>query len=267
MKWVKVTGVIFGAMVITALGIDAADTLSGSRSTMLGQLIATEEGGCPEGMAALPTAGTFSCFDIYEAATHEDCPVSDPRNEIDALKNAQDANCGSISESGRTPWRFVSRETAQTACMRSGKRLPTNKEWQLIAQGTPDGLRDCNINSGSAGVTGNYSSCVSAAGAYDAVGNVWEWTNEDVFDGTYNGRALPEEGYVLQVDTGGVATVSGTTSAEVFGEDYFWSKPAGAYAMMRGGFYGSQKDAGVYTTHAATLPTVTGAAIGFRCVQ
>lgn len=263
----RVVPIIFGALVITALGIDAADTLSGSRSTLLGQIIATEENGCPDGMQAHPTANTFACFDIYEVSASIECPVQNPASEIDSLKNAQHNSCGAVSAESKRPWTFISRETAQLACMRAGKRLPTNEEWQLIAMGTPDGARDCNVRAGLLSNAGEFESCVSAVGAYDTVGNAWEWTDDDVFDGVYNGRVLPPEGYVLQVDKGGVATKSGTSSAELFGDDYFWSKQTGAYAMMRGGFYGSQKDAGVYTTHAATLPTMAGAAIGFRCVK
>lgn len=263
----KVGGVIFGALVITALGIDAADTISGSRSTMLGQLIATEGGVCPEGMQELPTANTFTCFDVYEASTGEDCMIAAPNNEIDSLKNTQDSNCNAASKEGAQPWTYISREGAQTACMRAGKRLPTNDEWQLIAAGTPDTQKDCVIDGRAANRTGQSGTCVSASGAYDAVGNVWEWTRDDVFDGTYNGRVLPSEGYVAQVDAGGVATLTSTTSLQMFGDDYFWSNEKGAYAIMRGGYYGSQSDAGVYTAHAATLPTMTGAAIGFRCVQ
>lgn len=266
-RFLKVGGVIFAALVITTLGIDAADTFSGSRSTLLGQIIATEEGACPVGMVEHPTAGTFTCFDIYEASTNESCPVVSPKNEIDALKNAKDSSCSAISEEDRAPWTFVTREQAETACMRAGKRLPTNEEWQQIAAGTPDDAVDCNTTKGKVGQTGEIATCLSAAGAHDAVGNVWEWTSDDVFNGVYNGRDLPKEGYVLQVDKGGVATMSGTTSAELFGDDYFWSEDDGAYAMMRGGFYGSREDAGVYTTHAATLPTMAGPAIGFRCVR
>jgi formylglycine-generating enzyme required for sulfatase activity len=102
---------------------------------------------------------------------------------------------------------------------------------------------------------------------YDLIGNAWEWTSEDVIDGMWNGRTLPQSGYVRQVDQSGVAVVSDAVPQEGFYGDYFWSKPTGAFGMMRGGFYGSQSDAGVYTLHAETLPTTAGAAISFRCVQ
>lgn len=267
MKWLRVVGVIFGAVAVTALGIDAADTLQGSRSTLLGQLAATGEGGCPSGMVAVPSATTFSCVDTYEASVGADCPVVDPANEIQTKQNVDDPDCTAVSVEERNPWRNVPREAAQLACARAGKRLPSNEEWQLIAAGTPDSQDACNIASGNSAVTGSRGSCVSAAGVFDAVGNVWEWTNEDVFDGQYNGRPLPEEGYVLQVDRGGIATLSGEAPSDLFGKDYFWSKSEGVYGIIRGGFYGSKSDAGVYTTHAATLPTFSGAGIGFRCVQ
>jgi hypothetical protein len=69
---------------------------------------------------------------------------------------------------------------AQEACANSGKRLPTNAEWQVGANGTPDpgpdnGTTDCNSATGSVSLTGARSSCVSARGAFDMVGNLAEW--------------------------------------------------------------------------------------------
>ena len=76
MKWLKVGGVIVGALIITALGIDAADTLQGSRNTLLGQLASSgESGGCPAGMIKVSAATTFTCVDLYEAAPSNDCSV------------------------------------------------------------------------------------------------------------------------------------------------------------------------------------------------
>jgi eukaryotic-like serine/threonine-protein kinase len=71
---------------------------------------------------------------------------------------------------------------AQEACANAGKRLPTNAEWQVGANGTPDpgpdnGTTDCNTASadGVASLTGARGSCTSARGAFDMVGNLAEW--------------------------------------------------------------------------------------------
>lgn len=85
------------------------------------------------------------------------------------------------------PSAFITWFQAQEACANSGKRLPTNAEWQVAANGTPDpgtddGTTDCNIDDaveGGAGAvvfTGSRSRCVSARGAYDMVGNLAELT-------------------------------------------------------------------------------------------
>ena len=69
---------------------------------------------------------------------------------------------------------------AQEACANAGKRLPTNAEWQVKANGTPDpgpdnGTTDCNSASDGLSLTGARGSCVSARGAFDMVGNLAEW--------------------------------------------------------------------------------------------
>jgi hypothetical protein len=69
---------------------------------------------------------------------------------------------------------------AQEACANAGKRLPTNAEWQVGANGAPDpgpdnGTTDCNSASDGVSLTGTRSSCVSARGAFDMVGNLAEW--------------------------------------------------------------------------------------------
>lgn len=267
MRAIKIGVVVLGAMSITALGIDAADTLTGNSSTLLGQLIHSDSSQCPEGMVFVQAGVTFHCADQYEASPATSCVSADPSNSKETLLNMSNTDCSAVSVAGKMPWRFITREQAQLACTRKNARLPSTKEWQLIAAGTPDEREACNIQSNDARLTGRDHNCLSAAGIYDAVGNVWEWTNDDVFDGTLEGRTIPEEGYVQQVDQGGVATETGDEPSELFGADYFWSEAAGVYALLRGGFYSSDEDAGVYTAHAATLPTTAGAAIGFRCVQ
>lgn len=267
MKWLKVGAVIFGAVFITALGIDAADTLSGSRSTLLGQVIGGQAGACPAGMTEVPTAATFTCVDLYEASAGSECPHTEPANELQTREDLDDPSCAAASEPKRKAWSYVTREQAVTACMRAGKRLPQSDEWHMISVGTPDDAKRCNIDSTSAVPTGSKQECVSAVGAYDTIGNVWEWTSDDVIGGMYEGRELPNAGYVSQVDSGGVAVLTGTDPSDLFYKDYFWSSKEGAFGILRGGFYGSRLDAGIYAVHAETLPTAAGTAIGFRCVK
>jgi Sulfatase-modifying factor enzyme 1 len=88
----------------------------------------------------------------------------------------QDGNTVSIP--GVTPAAKVSWFQALAAARNSGKRLPTNAEWQAAALGTPDGA-PCRVTSAPGGplLTGT-PGCVSDVGAFDMVGNVWEWVAE-----------------------------------------------------------------------------------------
>lgn len=86
-----------------------------------------------------------------------------------------------VSLASEIPSAFITWFQAQEACANAGKRLPTSAEWQVGANGTPDpgpdnGTTDCNTKSdGAASLTGTRSSCVSARGAFDVVGNLTEW--------------------------------------------------------------------------------------------
>ncbi|MDZ7380122.1 MAG: formylglycine-generating enzyme family protein, partial [candidate division KSB1 bacterium] len=87
-----------------------------------------------------------------------------------------------VSLPGVMPSTFITWFQANVACANSGKRLPSNAEWQMAVTGTQDpgldnGATDCNTGGFVPGKvnTGSRSDCVSAFGAYDMVGNVWEW--------------------------------------------------------------------------------------------
>ncbi len=254
------------SVILTTFAIDASDTLSGKGGTMLSSVINGVGEVCPEGMIELESALTFTCVDKYEVSAGEKCQFRSPSNQFDTEANLKDVDCDVVSKEGLLPWRNVTREQAAVMCVRSGKRLPSAAEWYQFSMGTPSDK--CNIVGGDIAETGSFTECISAAGVKDVVGNAWEWVNDDVINGVYQGRELPESGYVRQVDSGGVATVTEADSVDLlFDEDYFWTDKEGAYAMIRGGFYGSKSDAGVYAIHAETAPTLSGKAVGFRCVK
>ena len=78
---------------------------------------------------------------------------------------------------------------------------------------------------------------------------------------------LPEEGYVTSVDAQGLAITSATTPDDMYGRDYVWSKTEGVFGMIRGGFYGSNQDAGLYTVNASVQTNFATQGVGFRCVK
>lgn len=263
-KAIKLSVVIIGAVVITALGIDAADTMSGSEGTLLAQLIGSESGPCPSGMVIVPSGLSFSCVDMYEASPGKDCPNQNTGNLADSKANIQTKNCVPASKAETQPWSFVSRTEAETLCLRAGKRLPNVSEWHTAALGTIE--QDCVIDAQSAARTGSSPDCRSAIGVFDTVGNVWEWVGDDVVSGVLSGRTLPPTGFVQSADRDGLAVTTGDTANEQYERDYFWSNPESVYAVMRGGFYGSGSDAGVQSVHADVPVDMLGEAIGFRCV-
>ncbi len=267
MKWGKIILVIFGALIVTALGIDASDTLNGSKSTLLSQIISSGEGKCPQGMSTVDNVLGVICVDTYEVSTSSKCPISDPDQILSTLKNYEVKECIPESKSNVSPWRFVTRDQAMQLCARVSKRLPTSEEWYALSLGMVAVESNCNIASKNLSLSGAQTACVSPHGAYDLIGNVWEWVSDDVINGMYNDAKIPESGYVTQVDSSGMATVSSSEPQELFGKDYFWSRGEGSFGIIRGGYYDSGTDAGVYIVHADTLPTSASAGIGFRCVK
>lgn len=263
-KFLKGTLIGIGALVISTLGIFASDTLQGI--DRLGNLAGISGSGtCPAGMTAFKIAANMLCVDIYEASTGGACPNSAPKNVIESEKNAGTESCYAASEKGKQPWTFITLGQAQRVCAASGKRLPTSDEWYALALGTKES--ECLMNGSESRVTGG-AACVSSAGSHDMIGNVWEWVNETVEGATYRGRQLPAEGYVQEADASGIAIASDPNAgSELYGEDYFWSKESGTFGMIRGGFYGSGKDAGLYTVNASVPTNFAAQGVGFRCVS
>ena len=258
--------IIIGAVTITAFGIDAADTLKGEGGTMLAQLAGKKVSPCPVGMQSIDAAMTFTCADTYEVSAGNGCPHQRPQSTLDTVRNIQVTDCHGVSQEGSEPWRFVTRDQALQLCAREGKRLPTAAEWYTLALASA-GEAACNTNTSAVSPTGAFAACATPQGVYDLIGNVWEWVSDDVRDGTHNGATLPSSGYVAQVDSAGIATAIDAAPVELFNKDYFWARADGVYGMIRGGFYGSGDDAGLYSVHADALPSNASPGIGFRCVS
>jgi formylglycine-generating enzyme required for sulfatase activity len=157
-----------------------------------------------------------------------------------------------VSVPGVLPTTCLTWFQAEQACALSGKRLPTNQEWQRAAAGTPDpgllddGTSSCVTNGAAPVATGARAGCVSNWGVADMVGNVWEWVAD--WDEL---PALPCTGW-LNGDWGCLGG-TGISSGD----------PAG---LIRGGYWPDGDYAGVFATWAARADIVFDS-VGFRCAR
>jgi formylglycine-generating enzyme required for sulfatase activity len=252
---------------------------------------------CPKGMVQ---SGS-TCIDKYEASVYKS---NDPRC-IALLKAAAETgddppacalqvaisgvdytdsqckfngggckNLFAFSKPNVIPARTINYFIAAAACRNSGKRLPSNAEWQAAALGTPDPwpqnsdpqfdpAKLCNLNGPSATLTGSRSQCKSDVDAFDMVGNVIEFVadwgplattgaNWDVF--------IPGFG-------GDVSNMGGLPNGTIYG------LPG---TTLRGGSFainpnsgGTGERAGVYAIDQNGAPNSIGDATsaGFRCAK
>ena len=209
-------------------------------------------GTCPDDMVA---AGSV-CIDKYEASVWDD-PTAGSQFGVttdDYPCNDDGSDCGvgaanpiyarSVSDGVITPSAHITQYQAAQACANVGKRLPTTAEWQTAAAGTPPDLRSngspCNTGTGSIEPAGITAGCVSTAGAFDMVGNLWEWNAE--------------------LDSpSGEFTTTDSTIARMLGKDYDNSgggTPSTASLLILDGSGGF--DLG---------PNSGNAVMGFRCVR
>ncbi len=168
-------------------------------------------------------------------------------------------NCADIfavSLPGVTPAAYATWFQAQQACKNSRKRLPSNAEWQAAVAGTPDpgpdnGTTNCNTASTFVvATTGSRSSCVSTDGAFDMVGNLYEWVADWVPRSTACGSWS--------------AGVSPTGDSQCLGGAATTGEPG---ALLRGGYFSLGTDAGPLTVFGTGQPSASGPAIGFRCAR
>jgi formylglycine-generating enzyme required for sulfatase activity len=176
-------------------------------------------------------------------------------------------NLFALALPGVIPARSINYFIAAAACRNTGKRLPSNAEWQAAALGTPDPWpqtdpgNQCNVSGGAVALTGSRSQCVSDVGAFDMVGNVIEFvadwgplattgTTWDVF--------IPGFG-------GDVSNMGGAPNGTIYGLPGTTLR-GGSFAFGSGGF---GELAGVYAIDQNGAPNSIGdaTAAGFRCAK
>jgi len=205
------------------------------------------------------------------------------------------------SEYGAKPWVNINQVNAKAACMAAGKHLATNYEMLLAAKGMPDpdtsdpadDSEPCNIwysdndvaddlPSGaveagcayagdpdqSCHQTGTATLCVSDAGAYDLIGNVWEWTDNVINGGLHpvTGIALPAQNRITGLDVYGIPNSTGSATLD-YNYDYFWINADGYRGFIRGGGWAYGSNAGLFTLALSFAPSLTSGSIGFRCAR
>ena len=223
---------------------------------------------CPADMVEV---GDF-CIDKYEAQVVDSNgnPLGTSSDNYLCSDNGNDCSDPSQpskmifarSVTGVTPSAIITWFQAQQACANVGKRLPWNAEWQMAAAGTPDPgtdnqATDCNISGGSpfaVTATGSRSNCVSNFGAFDMVGNLFEWVadwiqhNADIDGGSFSTALYGMDG------------IFGIDEASAFADRF----PA---ALVRGGYFEHGPVAGVFALLADHAPSHSNNNFGFRCAR
>jgi formylglycine-generating enzyme required for sulfatase activity len=152
-----------------------------------------------------------------------------------------------VSIPGVLPSTNITWFQAQMACANSLELLPSNAEWQLAAEGTPDpgAAPGCNVLSGVVHQTGASSNCKSKWGTFDMVGNVTEWVAD----------------WIVPATDCTTPIFPGTADLNCMGG----ASAQGPAALQRGGHFNSTTGAGVFNIEGDNSPTDIAGTRGFRC--
>jgi formylglycine-generating enzyme required for sulfatase activity len=276
-KAFKFALVVVISIFFVTMAVDAVDHRGNFSQSVIGRLFAGESNSpCPVGMVLVDGGADDFCVDEYENSAGDKCPYLDPGNEKESNLNLNNPDCQAISSSLAIPWRNLTQIQAASLCAKAGKRLPTAEEWFAAAMGTPDknenwGADDCQVDNNWAsqpGKTGSGDSCFSYAGAYDMVGNVWEWIKGEIENGSYEDMVLPGDGYIKAVSVDGLPLETDPDNpTEIYNGDYLWLKTKGLRGVAKGGYWANGQEAGQYSFYAVTEPSFAGTGVGFRCVK
>ncbi len=251
--------------VVGDLTVEGNLTVSGTL-TVNGRLI----GACPADMVAVGDV----CVDKYEASVW-----SEPNgggqygasvDDYPCLDNGQ--NCATDGHEifarsvvGVTPSRFITWFQAAQACANVGKHLVTNAEWQMAAAGTPDDSDSCNVLTDGTEQTGSRTECVSTRGAFDMVGNLWEWTANWFVAGLSWQDGNGDETMPWPDDTYGNDTTLNVNGKARNGSGHF-ANGLPAVARRSRAWMGGP-GAGVFAMSLDYGPSESASTTGFRCAR
>ncbi len=231
-------GAVIAAVMACALA--ACASRAGSAETPAGRAA------CADDMAYVPS-GRF-CIDRWEGSLVEITPAGD--RSFSPYETPTGHAVRAVSQTGVVPQGYISRDDAERACGRAGKRLCREQEWLTACRGEPahafpygdervkgacnengvsplhvfyreapetyraGPMNDARLNQvpNTVARTGEHAQCRNGFGAFDMVGNLHEWVMSP--------RPTFRGGYFQDTHTNGDGCAYHTTAHAAFYHDY-----------------------------------------------